>query len=310
MVKRSKIVVLGDILYDCFVWADRLPKEGETVTGYANGFYPGGKGANQAVQAAKLGAEVYLIGRVGNDDRGRFLIDELNKYGVNTEYIKLDESVATGTCCVHVADQGKNAIIVAPLANEAVTTSDVEQARNVIENADVFVAQLQLPIDAVIKGFEIAKAVKVTTIFDPAPLKEIDDRLFSMVDYITPNETETEFYTQLAINDLGMDEWCKRAARVFHSKGVSKVLLTMGSNGIYFSGAEKFLQPCVKVNAIDTTGAGDSFNGAFSVALAQNKEIKNAISFANRVAALTTTKRGSQPAMPTLSDINEHFIIG
>ena len=307
MERKAKIVVLGDILYDCFVWADRLPKEGETVTGYANGFFSGGKGANQAVQAAKLGAEVYLIGRVGHDGSGRFLLEKLNGYGVNTQFVKVDDIIATGTCCVHVADQGKNAIVVAPLANEAVELCDVEAAREMIESADVFITQLQLPSAVVRRGLEIATEAGILTVFDPAPLREIDDALFAMADYITPNETEAEFYTQLPLKNLDMNPWCEKAAKTFHQRGVKQVLLTLGAKGVYFSGQERFHEPCLKMDAIDTTGAGDSFTGAFALALAEGKEIREAIHFACCAAALTTTKKGSQPAMPDFLALNQYI---
>lgn len=308
MKNKGKIVVLGDILYDCFVWADRLPRKGETVNGYDNGFFSGGKGANQAVQAAKLGAEVYLIGKVGDDGHGRFLLSELERYGVHTDYITADLSVSTGTCCVHVARDGSNAIIVAPMANEYVGLAELEKAQEIIERADVFISQLQLPPDVVKQGLLMAKKAGAVTILDPAPPRLIDDELLAIPDYFTPNETEAEFYTDIFREGLKLDDWCHEIGADLRKKGVQKLLLTLGSRGIFYGDGEtSFIQECLPADTIDTTGAGDSFDAAFAVALAQGISTEEAVRYGNGAASLTTTKRGSQPAMPYQSEVEAYL---
>lgn len=304
MKKNIKIVVLGDLLYDCFAWADRLPREGETVTGFDNGFFSGGKGANQAVQAAKLGAEVYLIGRVGNDARGKFLLKELDSVGVKTDYVVVDDIVATGTCCVHVAKNGRNAIIVAPMANDYVSVNDLYNAREIIKQADVFITQLQLPLDVIKRGLLLAKENNVTTILNPAPAKFLEDDIYQIIDYLIPNETEAEFYTQIKRFDYNLEEWCAMIADYFRDKGVKNTIVTLGSEGSFYSSANTQLKiNAYPVETIDTTGAGDSYCGAFAFSLAQSNEIKKSLDFANLVSSITTTKKGSQPAMPTNEDI-------
>lgn len=306
MVKKPRIVVLGDLLYDCFVYADRLPKIGETVSGYENGFFSGGKGANQAVQAAKLGAEVYLIGKVGKDSNGDFLLKSLKQYGVNIDYVIEDQSVQTGSCCVHVDREGNNAIIVAALANDKITIEELKKCSNIIRSADVFVTQLQLPQEVVLEGLRIAKNADIISILDPAPAKNLNNEFFLLADYLSPNETESTFYTGIKKSGYDLDEWCIKVAENLHKKGANKVLLTLGSNGFYFDdGKSVFKDGCVPLDTIDTTGAGDSLNGALAFALAKGKSDKEAISFANLVASLTTTKKGSQPAMPELFEVNK-----
>lgn len=308
MQEKPCIVILGDILYDCFVWADRLPRKGETVSGYDNGFFSGGKGANQAVQAAKLGAEVYMIGKVGNDDHGRFVLSELESQGVNTKYISIDMEVSTGTCCVHVDKCGNNAIIVAPMANDRILTAELDQARAIIERADVFISQLQLPPEVVQYALELAKNAGVKTIFDPAPAREIDDFLLSLPDYLTPNETEAEFYSGVKSENKSLDSWCREVIVALQQKGANKLILTLGSNGVYYDDKNIIIsQQCLPAKTIDTTGAGDSFAAAFAFAIAQDADPETSVLFANAAASLATTKKGGQPAMPTYDEVIDYM---
>jgi len=303
---KSKIVILGDILYDCFIWADHLPRKGETVTGYANGFYPGGKGANQAVQAAKLGADVYFIGKVGRDERGEFLTKELEKWGVHTDYLFVDEEVATGTCCIHVDSNGDNAIIVAPLANMTITYDEIMKAREVIESADMFISQLQLEPDIILQCLKWASEAGVKTIFNPAPAKEISDEFYQYSYYVTPNETEAEFFSKCYQHDHEFNDWCHKVAGYYRSKGVKTLLMTLGGQGSFCDDGENRVQyPCFPVEAVDCTGAGDSFNAAFAVEYLQSGDMEKAVRFASAASALTVQKKGSQPAMPLLKEVEE-----
>lgn len=305
-MEKSRVVILGDLLYDCFTWASRLPRKGETVMGYANGFYSGGKGANQAVQAAKLGAEVYLIGKVGADERGDFLIRELQKYGVNTDYVFVDPTEATGTCCIHVDENGDNAIIVAPLANLKLTEKEVESAKDVIEGSDIFMTQLLLDNDVTLKCLKWASKAGVTTILNPAPAKEISDDFYKYAYFISPNETEAEYFTGYYQNEYEAMEWRKKVGDYFREKGSQVLIMTMGSNGVYYDdGNDKQSLPCFKVKAVDCTGAGDSFNAAFAVEYVRSSNIEKSLKFASATSALTVQNKGSQPAMPTLEQVKQ-----
>ena len=308
-MKKIKIVILGDILYDCFVWAKRLPRKGETVMGYANGFYSGGKGANQAVQAAKLGAEVYLIGKVGGDERGAFLLRELQQNGVKTDFVFVDPQEATGTCCVHVDENGDNAIIVAPLANLKITEKEIENAKDIVEQADVFMTQLLLDNDITLKCLEWANRANVMTIFNPAPAKPVPDEFFKYARFVSPNETEAEYFTGFSREQYEETLWREKVAECFRKKGTQVLLMTLGSNGSYYDdGKEKGNHPCFKVKAIDCTGAGDSFNAAFAVEYVRKNNIKDALVFASAAAALTVQNKGSQPAMPAQEQV-EQFLL-
>lgn len=299
-----RVVVLGDMIYDCFIWADHLPRMGETVTGYANGFYSGGKGANQAVQAARLGAETYMLGKVGDDERGQFIIRSLKGCGVNTDSIVVDKNEATSTCCVHVDKNGNNAIIVAPMANEKVRQSELEAVKPLIQSADIFICQLQLNLDAVETGLRYAHEAGVTTVLNPAPAKEIPDSFYQLSDYFTPNETETEFYTKLYRSDMPLEEWYQKVAAFLHGKGTRNVVITLGEKGcLYSSEKETFIVPPFSIQAVDSTAAGDSFNAGFSVRIAAGASVREALRFGNACGALTAMKQGSMPSLPMLSDV-------
>lgn len=305
-MEKVKVVLLGDLLYDCFAWADRLPRKGETVTGYANGFYSGGKGANQAVQAAKLGAEVYLIGKVGNDDKGEFLLKELQKSGVNTDYVFVDSEVSTGTCCVHVDQNGDNAIVVAPMANLTLTHEEIESTKGIIEQADVFMTQLQLDNDITLKCLKWASDAGITTVFNPAPAKDISDEFYKYAYFISPNETEAEFFTGYYIKDYEPSKWREMVADFYRQKGANALVMTLGSDGAYYDdGKMKGNVPIFKVKPIDCTGAGDSFNAAFAFEYIRNNDVEGALRFASATSALTIQNKGSQPAMPYLEQVEE-----
>lgn len=305
-MNKTKVVILGDLLYDCFTWAPRLPRKGETVMGYANGFYSGGKGANQAVQAAKLGAEVYLIGKVGADERGEFLLNKLKEYGVHTDYVFTDSDEGTGTCCIHVDGQGDNAIIVAPLANLRLTVDEAKSAKGVIEQADIFLTQLLLDSEITLKCLKWASDANVMTILNPAPAKEIPEEFYRYAYFVSPNETEAEYFTGCYQGCCGEGEWRERAAAYFRERGARVLLMTLGNRGAYYDdGIEKRCVPCFRVNAADCTGAGDSFNAAFAVAYVRSRNMEQALTFASAAAALTVQKKGSQPAMPRLADVEK-----
>ncbi|MGI5918694.1 MAG: ribokinase [Christensenellales bacterium] len=306
MSKKIRIVVLGDLLYDCFIWAERLPRVGETVSGYASGFYAGGKGGNQAMQAVRLGAQTYMIGKVGQDERGMFLLDNLRNSGINAEYVYVDSNEKTGTDCVHIDRQGHNAIIVAPMANERIKPEEIERARGLIESADVFLSQLQVNSDAIEAAMKISNRAGVCTILNPAPAREIPDGLFAMADYCTPNETEAEFFSGCRQEEMGRDEWLNAVTEAFKQKGVRNLIVTLGAAGAWYAGEDgRYLVPPYPVDAVDTTAAGDAFNATLAFKLGQGAGIRKAILWANAAGAITASRMGSFPSMPTLDELEE-----
>lgn len=301
-----KITVIGDLLYDCFIWADRLPRKGETVSGYRSGFFASGKGGNQAAQAAKLGADTFMIGKVGCDERGKILIHTMQTAGVYTEFITEDPKENTGTDCVLVDKDGNNAIIVAPQANSKITVEEVRRARAVIESSDVLLSQLQINEEAITEALTIAHEAGVTTVLNPAPARAIPKCYYELADYITPNETEAEFFTGILQKDYSENEWIKRVTEEYHKLGAKNVILTLGEKGCVYAGREsRFRVPAFPVEAVDSTAAGDSFNAAFCVSLASGMELREALAYANAAGALTASKHGSLPSLPDKDDVTE-----
>jgi ribokinase len=310
MSKKVRIVVLGDLLYDCFIWADRLPRVGETVTGYANGFYAGGKGGNQATQAARLGAQTHMIGKVGQDERGTFLLDTLRQSGIDTEYVIMDPNDQTGTDCVHIDRKGRNAIIVAPMANDHIKPEEIERARELIESADVFMSQLQINSEAIEAAMGISSRAGVCTILNPAPAKEIPNELLKLADYCTPNETEAEFFSGYRQGEMNQTEWLSSVTEAFDQKGVRNLIVTLGAEGAWYAGTDgQYLVPPYPVEAVDTTAAGDSFNAALALRIGQGESVRDAIVFANAAGAMTASRMGSCPSMPTMAELEEFLVL-
>lgn len=300
-MKRKRIVVLGDLIYDCFIWADRLPRMGETVSGYASGFFSGGKGANQAVQAARLGAEVFLIGKVGDDERGVFLRTALEREGIDVSHLMVSSEYSTSTCCVHVDKNGNNAIIVAPMANEHITEAEIYACRELIESADVFMTQLQVNSEAVETAVRIAANAGVPVVLNPAPAREVSAELFQLADYVTPNETEVEFYTGIPAENGNLPQ----IARFMQEKGSRNLIITLGGRGAFYNTeTDSGIVAAFPIHPVDTTAAGDSFNAAFAYAIAEGKTLSDAIRMGNAAGALTTTKQGSQASLPTADEID------
>lgn len=294
-----KIAVLGDLLYDCFIWADRLPRKGETVTGFRNGFFAGGKGGNQAVQAARLGAEVHMIGKVGQDERGRFLVESLKREGIHTEYVFEDASVDTGTDCVMIDQKGDNLIIVAPLANDQITAEEIRKAAPLIESSDILLSQLQINEEAITEALKIAKAAGVRTVLNPAPAREMPAEYYQLADYLTPNETEAEFFTGCYQAELEPGLWKQKVIESFRKKGVKNLIVTLGAEGALYAGETEYYQiPPFKVEAVDTTAAGDAFNAAFCIRLASGASVTEAARYGNAAGAMTASEYGSLPSMP------------
>ena len=300
----TTIAIFGDLLYDCFIWSDRLPRVGETVTGYASGFFASGKGGNQAVVCAKLGAKALMLGKVGADERGEFLLDTMRENGVDVGGVLVDPENPTGTDCVLVADGGKNLIVVAPNANAHVAAAEVDAMRPAFGQAGSALFQLQVNADAVARAMALARDCGCAVILNPAPACPVPDEMLALADYVTPNETEAEFFTGIRREGMALGDWCDAAADALHARGVRKLIITLGEYGAYYSdGARRFTLPAFPVEAVDSTAAGDAFNGGLAVRLAAGDDIVDAMRYASACGAITATRRGSVPSLPDDAEV-------
>ncbi len=293
-----KITVLGSLNMDLVAKVEKSPRPGETIQGKDFQIYCGGKGANQAYAAAKLGGDVTMLGQVGKDDFGEKLIQNLYEIGINTKFVSVHSSKNTGTAMIEVDENGENRIIVISGAND-IEESFVENHLNLISQADVLLLQLETPMKAVKKSLDQASKMKTTTILDPAPAKLIPDEWFSLLDFITPNLSELSTMTQTPLNQLISTEKIKEAAHNLLNKGVGNVIVKMGNKGaLKVCHDDYFLCSADKVDAVDSTGAGDCFNGALACELSKGKTIDEALKFSVKAASQSVTKPGAQPSMP------------
>lgn len=295
------IVVVGSSNTDMIIKVPHIPAPGETVLGGRFSTAAGGKGANQAVAAARAGGQVTLIARVGRDMFGEKAMEGFGKDGINSTFIVKDADAPSGVAEIFVSDDGENSIAVAPGANANLSPEDVCKAESAIASADVLVMQLEVPLQTVRAAAEIAHKHQVKTILNPAPAQPLPDDLLKSIDIITPNESETELLTGISIKD---NSTAQEAADILHSKGIETVIVTLGARGVYLSDQMgKGQISGFSVQAVDTTAAGDVFNGALAVALAEKQALKEAIRFASAAAALSVTKLGAQPSAPVRKDI-------
>ncbi|RCX08673.1 ribokinase [Anaerobacterium chartisolvens] len=300
----GKIIVIGSLNMDLVVNTPRIPNLGETIHGEGFMTAPGGKGANQAVAASRLGGEVTMAGCVGGDIFGDSLINNLAANGVNTENIMRIKEVPTGIAVIVVKD-GDNFIILDSGANYSVTPEWIDSLEPVIRSCDIMLLQLEIPMASVRKAVQAAKRNGVKVLLNPAPAASLDDGLLSQIDIITPNESECGIITGLSIKSV---QDAEKGIEYFLQKGVKQVVVTLGSKGVIYNNEDKILyKPVHEVKVIDTTAAGDSFSGALAVALTDNKSIDRAVDFANTVGSLTVTKRGAQVSLPMLEEV-ERFI--
>lgn len=296
-MERPIAVVQGSLNCDIFVRGAALPKLGETVIGCEHALYSGGKGANQAVQLTKLGAEVYMVGRVGRDSYGRFVLKQLQSAGVHTEFV-LCEDDATGIGAVQCDADGRYYAMVVPNANGRCRAEDVLAAKAVIEKADVMMCQLETTDEAVYQTAELAKQFSIPLIINPAPAKQMDSALFSAAHTITPNETEAAFYTGIEAEEVATPQGREKAAERLIRMGAARVLLTLGSRGSFYAdGRTKSYMDAFPVHAVDTTAAGDAFNAAYAYAVACGMPLQRCLLYANAAGALATTRRGAQSSM-------------
>ncbi|KLU54586.1 ribokinase [Paenibacillus sp. VT-400] len=289
----AKICVIGSSSMDLVVTSSRRPGAGETVLGDSFKTVPGGKGANQAVAAARLGAEVAMIGRVGDDAFGKDIVENFRANAVNTQNVKPVTHLESGTAHIILAE-GDNSIVVVEAANREVTPAYVDEAAEVIRDADIVLIQQEIPEETVVHVSALCAEFGTPLLLNPAPARTLPQEVIDNAAYITPNEHEAEILFQ------GMSP--AQALRQYPNK----LFITEGSKGVrYFDGTEEILVPTYKVEAVDTTGAGDTFNAAFAVALAEGKALQESIRFANRAASLSVTKFGAQGGMPTRDEVEE-----
>lgn len=297
----AKIVVIGSTNTDMVVKSARLPKPGETLLGGKFFTNLGGKGANQAVAVARMGGEVNFISRLGDDVFGKKALHQFKKEGISSRYLSIDEYEASGTALITIGGQGENVIVVAPGANNTLTSKHIDDAKEDIKSADIVLIQLEIPMQVVTYAIQMANALGKRVILNPAPAQQLTEKSLSCLYAITPNESEAEYLTSVKVVD---EHSAKMASRVLRAQGVEVVIITMGDHGAHVSSDEfEGMLPGRKVEVVDTTAAGDTFNGALSVALGEGKSIKDAVIFANYAASLSVTKLGAQVSIPNRDEI-------
>lgn len=298
--KRS-VLVVGSANMDMVVSTGRFPKPGETVLARDFGMYPGGKGANQAVACAKLGGDVAFLGKTGRDMFRDRLLESLNSEGVDASRVLLDPDAPTGIALITVDSDGQNEIVVVSGSNMKLSPDEVAAQEELFEAARVVMLQLEIPLETVVTAAKLAKRNGAEVILNPAPATELPDELLRAVDYITPNESETETLTG---RHLGDDAASVDAARRLIKRGVGHVILTLGARGaLHVTPDTAQPYPAYQVDVVDTTAAGDAFNGALAFALSRGDAMEQAVPFANAVAACCVTRMGAQTSMPLLDDV-------
>lgn len=302
---KSQILVVGSSNTDMIIQLERIPRPGETILGGQFVTAAGGKGANQAVAAARAGGQVTFVARVGQDIFGQQAVAGFVRDGLNVAFVVRDKTKPSGVALIFVAKDGENSIAVASGANGQLSPADVKKARSALAAASVLVMQLETPLDTVQAAAELAARAGVRVILNPAPAQPLPDRLLRLVSILTPNESEAELLTGIPVDS---DASAGKAADRLRAKGVNTVIVTLGARGaLVAQGDQKQRVPGFRVKPVDTTAAGDVFNGALAVALGEGQLLLDAVRFANAAAALSVTRLGAQPSAPTRKEI-ERFL--
>ena len=296
------ILVFGSINMDLVVQSPRLPQPGETLVGRTFATMPGGKGANQAVAAARQGAPTVMVGRVGDDDLGQQLRQRLATEGVNTESVMVDATTHTGVAAIAVADNGENQIVIVPGANGRVGDADWQRLHQHLDAAQLLLLQYEIPATVVAKAAELAHAQGIPVILDPAPVPEVDlTPIYPAVDILTPNQVEAAQLTRLPV---GTVEQAREALLVLQQQGAQTVIIKLGAQGVLCGTADgTFHVPAFAVDVVDTVAAGDAFNGGLAVALQEGQPLREAVTWASATAAVSVTQSGAQPSLPTRSQV-------
>jgi len=300
----KRLLVVGSINLDLVASSRRIPLPGETVSGKTFNTFPGGKGANQAVAAGKLGAPVSMIGRIGTDAFGRQLRASLEAANVDTNAVEVVQT-SSGIALITTAEDGQNAIVVVPGANGELSPRELEKHLPLIREAGIILTQLEIPLETIEYLAMIVRRENIPLVLDPAPARALPAALLASVDWLTPNETETLTLLQRNATDL-RNEAVEDAAQLLLKQGCRNVLLKLGERGCYVALAtgERTLIPSYRVKAVDTTAAGDAFNGAFATALLRGSDSVASVKYASVVAAISVTRHGAQPSMPTPTDVH------
>ena len=301
----KKLSILGIFVAD-LAFFGKIPKVGETILGKKFVVGPGGKGSNQAVAAGKAGASVEFITKIGNDDYGKMALKTYKETKVGIKNVFESNSHSTGVAAILLdKETGNNAISVVPGAAGALTKGDIDNAKDTIINSSIFLTQLEAPMDVVCYALKMAKENNVTTILNPAPAAKLDKEIFPLVDYFTPNETEASFYIDGEINTV---EDAKKYVTQILDLGIKNALITLGEKGVYFANKDtNHFEPSLDLQnkVVDTSGAGDAFNGAFATSLCEGKSVNEAIKFANCYAGISTTRIGTANSMPSREEIDK-----
>jgi ribokinase len=303
MDSHRGVAILGIFVADLAFRASRLPGIGETIAGSGFKVGPGGKGSNQAVAAARVGAPVTFISKIGRDEFGAIALATWKRENITPRVVEMADQ-PTGAAFIYVNEvNGENAIIVVPGAAATIGADDVERASDAIRGARVFITQLEQPVAAARRGLEIAKAAGVITIFNPAPAERFDDALYQLCDYVTPNESEAQMLTGIAVKTA---DDARKAGDVILRKGAKAALITLGEAGAYLhSKSQSILVPAFKAGpVVETTGAGDAFNGGFAAALAEGAAPLEAVRFGSAVAGISVTRAGTAPSMPKREEVD------
>ena len=302
----SSICIFGVFVADLCFFGNKIPEPGETVLGNNHLVGPGGKGSNQAIAAARLDGKVNFITKVGKDNYADMAFSIYKEAGVNIESISQDSNLSTGVAGIMIDENGNNAINVFAGAAAHLQNDDIDTNLDVIKKSKIFLTQMETPDSTTIYALKKAKDNGCLTILNPAPARKINENDFELLDFFTPNETEAEFYLNKKIET---DKDIKDAAKEFLNMGVKNIIITLGAKGVYFENKDEsyFIEALkLKDDVIDTTGAGDAFNGALAVALAKGSSYKSAIIFANKVGGISTTKLGAANSMPTLKEVDDY----
>ncbi len=300
----AKVIGPGSLIVDVTGFAPHLPVEGETTKGSTLRFGPGGKGSNQMTAAHRAGSEVKIIGRRGDDVLGQILKKHYATEGMSEEYVTVDPNGETGSALIEIDERSaQNRIIVIFASNELVTGENVRAAEREFADCDAVLTQFETSFDSILATKELAKKYGKPFILNPAPFVDVPKEFFDGIDYITPNETEAEQFTGVKVDSI---DGCRAAAARFFEMGVKNVVITLGVRGAYYTdGTTELTVPAIKVKAVETTGAGDAFNGGFATAIAEGMPVEVALKFATCTSAISVTRLGSSPSMPYRSEILE-----
>ncbi|MDR1172015.1 MAG: ribokinase [Bacteroidales bacterium] len=300
-MNSKKIIVVGSCNTDMVIKSDRLPMPGETVIGGAFMMNPGGKGANQAVAASRLGGNVTFVAKTGNDLFGRQSLELFKTENIKTDYIFSDPENPSGVALISVDAQGENCIVVAPGANATLSPNDISKAKTEIESSELLLMQLEIPMETVEHAAEIAYSKSIKVILNPAPARALSNKLLKCLYIITPNKTEAEMLSNIKVTDW---ESARKAADVISGKGVDIVVITLGSQGALIKDGEQYHRiDAVPVEAVDTTAAGDTFCGALCVGLSEGMTVADSVRFACKAAAISVTRMGAQSSIPYKKEV-------